>query len=279
MTSFQFTLSNGSVTGVTATNGDRTQTLRIPTDATFTVGTGTITETITGTKGVQTLTFTQSATDSSSYTLTSSTLTVTSPSVTVTSGVERGYDFTITNGAVTAVQEEVTVGSKTRAHDLKISATDSFTVTSSGIVETRLHDNVVETITYVQPDGETLYVVASVTSTYVNAGSATTYLSVHDNARISATVSDGSVSAIQAISPSGTATTLTTNSNVVFSQPESGFIVETVTRGTRTNYEVFYDGGGDGVYTSVAHGAGTTVDLVGLKAQLAQLDASLIALL
>jgi hypothetical protein len=39
------------------------------------------------------------------------------------------------------------------------------------------------------------------------------------------------------------------------------------------------DGGGDGVYTSVAQGSGTTVALVGLKAQLALRDNALIALL
>ena len=34
--------------------------------------------------------------------------------------------------------------------------------------------------------------------------------------------------------------------------------------------------GGDGIYTAVAHGAGTTVDLVGLQAQItAQIDALL----
>ena len=279
MTSFQFTITDGSVTGIAVTHGDRTQTLRIPTDATFAIGSGTITETITGARGVQTLTFTQSATDSATYTLASSTLTITSPSVAVANGVERGYGFTIADGVVTAVREEVTVGSNSRAHDLKISSTDSFTVADGEITETRLHDNVVETITYVKPEGATLYAVASVRSIYIDAGSATTHLSIHDQARISATVSDGSVSAVQAISPSGAATALTTNRDVVFWQPESGFIIETITRGSRANYEVFYDGGGDGVYTSVAHGVGATIDLVGLKAQLDQLDSALIALL
>jgi len=41
-----------------------------------------------------------------------------------------------------------------------------------------------------------------------------------------------------------------------------------VTVGTHSAYEVFHDGNGDGIYTAVAHGTGTTVDLVGLKAQL-----------
>jgi hypothetical protein len=44
--------------------------------------------------------------------------------------------------------------------------------------------------------------------------------------------------------------------------------VETIRRGTDTFYEVFHDGCGDGIYTAVAHGTGTRVDLAGLQAQI-----------
>jgi hypothetical protein len=47
-----------------------------------------------------------------------------------------------------------------------------------------------------------------------------------------------------------------------------GFILETQKDGSTSRYEVFHDGNGDGVYTAVAHGSGTTIDLVGLKAQI-----------
>lgn len=278
-TSFEFTIANGAVTAMEAINGSQSQYLRIPTNATFQIGTGTITETITTKNGMETKTFAQSATGSDIYTLTASTLTVASPTLYTPNGGERGLAFTISNGAVTAVHEEVTNGTQTRTHDLSITGADTFTVTSTGVTETRLHGNAVDTITYVQPSGETLYAVASVSTTFVSAGTATTMLSVNDHDRVSVTLSGGSVTAVQAVSATGALTTLTASANIVFSQPEVGFVVETITKGATNRYEVFYDGGGDGVYTEVAHGSGTTVDLVGLKAKLAQLDHSLITLL
>jgi hypothetical protein len=48
-----------------------------------------------------------------------------------------------------------------------------------------------------------------------------------------------------------------------------------VTHGSQTSYVVFYEASGSGPYTEIAHGHGSSVDLVGLKAQLAQLPSSI----
>jgi len=270
MKNFEFTISNGVVTAIEVVEGDRSQYLRLPKDAVFTVGSGVITETITGRGETQNLTFTQIA-GSDLYSLSSVTRTISNPSVYAPSGAERGLSFTITDGAVTAVQEEITVGGRTTIRDIKLAPTESFTIDKDVVTETRLRDNAIETITFVKPAGEDLYAVSAISSTFIAAGDATTLLSVHDRNQISATVTAGTVTAVAKVEGVGDPMRASGASKASYAQPEAGFIVETITRGTRTAYEVYFDGNGDGIYTEVAHGAGA-VDLVGLKAQLDQID-------
>lgn len=59
MAGYEFTIVNNQVTGLDFVSGTRTVPLHLPSDATFTVGTGTVTETITGSHSSDAITFTQ----------------------------------------------------------------------------------------------------------------------------------------------------------------------------------------------------------------------------
>ncbi len=143
-----------------------------------------------------------------------------------------------------------------------------------------MRGNGVATIQFVQPTGSTLYAVGSVTEAIIQANGASTLLSVNPYDRAEFTIdSSGTVTQVQSVSPTGTVATVTPNSHTTFTQLAPGFVQETVTYGSHASYVVFSEGSGSGgIYTEVAHGSGSTVDLVGLQAQLAHLPASVGAL-
>lgn len=258
---FKFVITNGAVTAMSRVDGTHTSTLRLPSDATFNVSGSTITETRTNTKGTETLQFTQDASDSTLYHLTSAVQTFNT-----TSSNAGAYTFTISNGAVTAVQHLL----GTRSHNEPITSTSKFVVGADGnIVETSVHDNVIETITYVAGSTAGQYVMASDARSFVPAGTASTVLDVAGCDRAKFTIdASGTVSQVQQVKFDGSTSTLTVGSNTTYKQLEAGYVLEVQTRGSHTSYELFHDGNGDGIYTEVAHGSGSTVDLVGLKAQL-----------
>jgi hypothetical protein len=70
MREFEFTISDGQVTGESRVNGDTNTPLNIPSDVTFSVGNGAITETVTTDYGTRGLDFTQDASNPSIYDLT-----------------------------------------------------------------------------------------------------------------------------------------------------------------------------------------------------------------
>jgi len=257
---FKFVITNGAVTAMSRVDGTHTANLHLPSNATFSVSGSTVTETLTGTKGTETLQFVQDASDATLYHLGSDVQTFNAGS----SG--SAYTFTITNGAVTGIEHVL----GTKSHSEPIDPTSKYVVGSDGkIVETSVHDNVVETVTYVAGSTAGQYVVASDARSFVQAGSATTLLDVEGCDRAKFTIdASGAVTQVQQVKFDGSASTLTVGSNTTYKQLEAGYVVEIHTRGSHTSYEVFHDGNGDGVYTEVAHGSGSTVDLVGLKAQI-----------
>lgn len=266
---FKFVITNGAVTAMSRVDGTHTANLRLPSDATFSVSGSTITETRTGTKGTETLQFVQDSSDATLYHLSSDVQTFSN-----TSSNGGAYTFTITNGAVTGVQHVL----GTKSHSEPIDPTSKYVVGSDGkIVETSVHDNVIETITYVAGSTAGQYVIASDAHTFVQAGSATTLLDVEGCDRAKFTIdASGAVTQVQQVKFDGSTSTLTVGSNTTYKQLEAGYVLEVQTRGNHTSYEVYHDGNGDGVYTEVAHGSGSTVDLVGLKAQInATIDALL----
>jgi len=275
---YEFTITNGQVTAVDWVVGTHSIPLPIPSDASFTVGTNSVTETITGTNATDVLQFTADAVNTGLYDLTSESTTITSPSTTDSHGNTFGYSFTITSGTVTQIQETIGHGSHTFTISQPAPPDATFTTGTGTVTETTVAGNAVTTTDYVQPSGSTLYAVESISTTFIQQGTAQTALSVNPYDRAEFTIgSGGTVTQVQTVSPSGTVTTITPNSHTTYTQLATGFVEETVTYGSHSSYTVYAEGTG-GIYTDVAHGSGTTVDLVGLKAQLAELPAGLEAL-
>ena len=258
----RFTISDGQVTGIEHVIGSRTFATSLPAGATFTVGTDTVTETVTRGTATATLTFTADATDAGLYHLTQE---VRSFDTTATNTPT--YGFTVTDGAVTAMTQ--TFGSSGWTHSVAVAdlAASVFSVDGSTVTETAIRGNTLETQQYTTTDGTT-YKLASETLTVVPVGAATTALDVEPYERMRFTFSGDTVTAAQSVKADGTTVDVHTSTTVSYAQAAAGYVVETITRGNHSYYEVFHDGNGDGIYTAIAHGQGTNVDLVGLQAQI-----------
>jgi len=266
----RFTITDGQVTGLEHVIGSRTIAASLPADATFTVGTGTVTETLTRGAATATLTWSVDATDAALYHLTQEVR-----SFDTTAANTPTYGFTVAAGAVTGMTQ--TFGTSGWTHDVAVGdlAASVFTVAGSTVTETAIRGNTLETLTYTTTDGTT-YKLASETLTVVPVGTAATALDVEPYERMRFTFDGVTVTGARTVKPDGTAVDVHLGSTVTYAQAAAGYVVETITRGNHAYYEVFHDGNGDGIYTAVAHGQGTTVDLVGLQAQITpQIDALL----
>lgn len=263
----RFTISDGQVTGIEHVIGSRTIAAGLPAGATFTVGAGTVTETLIRGTATATLTFTADATDAGLYHLTQE---VRSFDTTATNTPT--YGFTVTDGAVTAMTQ--TFGSSGWTHDVAVAdlAASAFTVAGGTVTETAIRGNTLETLQFTTTDGTT-YKLASETLAVIPAGTAATALDVEPYERMRFTFDGDTVAAAQSVRADGTTVDVHLGSTIAYAQAAAGYVVETITRGSHSYYEVFHDGNGDGIYTAVAHGQGTTVDLVGLQSQItAQID-------
>lgn len=265
----RFDISNGQVTGEERVVGSHSISMRLPANATFVVGSGTVTETLSGSHATTTLQFAQDSTDATLYHLVSRSLVVAQPSTSNDHGAAFGYGFTISGGAVTAMSVTQGHGSHTSTHEVRIAPTATFTVGTGTVTETVVHGNEVETISYVQTGSAGLYAVAATTETIIQAGAATTRLAVEPFERDTFAIdANGVVGQVQHVLADGTLKTVAASAATTYTQLAPGYVAAFHTQGTHTSYEVFNDGNGDGIYTAVAHGAGTTVDLVGLQAQI-----------
>ncbi|MBS0369824.1 MAG: hypothetical protein JSS57_11565 [Proteobacteria bacterium] len=273
---FQFTFTDGQVTGIGLEYGTHTHSLTIPSNTTFTVTDGVITETLTKPWGTDTIQYTQDANDATLYHITSETHTIAEPDTTDSQGHLHGYTFTISDGAVTGVQ--VVTGTtkdddddgKTITHNREILPGQHFTLNADGsVTETTLSGSTVKTIQFVADATSGFYAIASETTTFIQAGSATTLLNVQPLIRDSFTFdASGAITQVEAVRPDGSTKVLNTSPNTTFTELEAGYVLETFTKGHKSYFEVYHDGNGDGIYTSVAQGSGTAVDLIGLKAQI-----------
>lgn len=258
----RFTMAGGEVTGVERVIGSRTVAAGLPAGTTFAVGDGTVTETVTRDGATATLTWTADAGDAGLYHLTREVRSFDSASTAMPT-----YGFTVTDGAVTAMTQ--TFGASGRTRDVSVAdlAASAFSVSGNTVTETTIRGNTLETLQYTTTDG-TAYKLASETLAVIPSGTATTLLDVEPYERMRFTFDGATVSAAQLVKADGTTADVHTGSTVTYAQPAAGYVVETITRGAHTYYEVFYDGNGDGIYTAVAHGQGTAIDLVGLQAQI-----------
>lgn len=263
----RFTISDGQVIGIEHVIGSRTIATGLPANATFAVGTGTVTETLTRGTATAMLTYTVDTADTGLYHLTQE---VRSFDTTATNTPT--YGFTVTGGAVTAMTQ--TFGASGWTHRVAVGdlAASVFTVEGGTVTETAIRGNTLETLRFTTTDGTT-YKLASETLTVVPVGTATTALDVEPNERMRFTFDGDTVAAAQSVKADGTAVDVHLGTTVAYALAAAGYVVETITRGSHAYYEVFHDGNGDGIYTAVAHGQGTTVDLVGLQSQItAQID-------
>ena len=267
---FEFVVNNGQITGMERVLGAYTYDLRIPSNATFAVANNIVTETLTGAYATEALQYVPDSTNASLYHLASDTVTLVNPTTTNAYGQTSGYSFTIANGAVTGMQSVWGNAGNTYTNNLLLSPTAHLAASGNTVTETLVQGNVVETLQFVTSGTSGLYAVAADARTFVQPGTATTLLSVDPYDRAKFTLdANHNVVQVQQVRPDGSAVTVAPNAYTNFNQ-SSGDIVETVTYGGRSVYEVFHDGNGDGIYTAIAHGAGTTVDLVGLHAQLSE---------
>lgn len=237
----------------------------------FVQGSGSETETITATNQTTTLIYDLAAGSTSQYVLASETVTYTAPASSTTPVVT--YAFTESGSTVTGITRTVTEGSHSYSASLSLNPTDVFTIGSGTVTETSLSGNGVETITY--SGSGSLYTISKITTSFIAQGSATTALNVNPCDRVDFTISGATVTAASSVSPSGAVTPLPSNSHIAYSLLATGFVEEVVTHGSQTSFAVFYDASGSGTYTEIAHGHGSSVDLVGLKAQLAQLPSDI----
>lgn len=284
-TAFQgygFVVTNGQVTGMEGIFGTASINLPLPSNASFAYDatSNTITETLTGTTGMESIQYTATAANPALYQITQETTTITSPTTTTWWGGTEGFNFTSTNGQVTGIQEVFNAGAYSATENMQTSPSTVFSMSGTTVTETSIHGNKVETTTYTQPAGSSLYAVAAETSDFILPGTATTALWVNPCDRANFTVDgSGNVTQVQAVSPTGVATTVTPGAADSFQQVAPGYVQETITHGTNSNYVLFYENTSATVYTEVAHGSGTTVDLVGIQAQLAHVPTALLSLL
>jgi hypothetical protein len=264
----EFTISQGSVTGMELVVGNKTVPLHIPAGATFAVSAGAIAETIPGRLGSESLNFVADPAKAGLFHLASDTFTVSNPSPTDAHGNISAYGFTIAQGAVTAMHEIIGNAHHTNSHNVRIASTEAFSISGNTVTETLVQGDTIETIRYVTTGPSGLYAIASDSTTFIAPGTATPLLSVEGGERAKF-VFDAShkITEVDMMLPNGSSHALRADPLTTFTLLAPGYVVETHTAGTRSSYEVFHDGNGDGIYTAVAHGSGT-VDLVGLKSQI-----------
>ncbi|THD63647.1 hypothetical protein [Phenylobacterium sp.] len=271
---FEFTVTGGAVTAEQAVFGQHTETVRIPSDATFAVGSGTITETLAGTHDTDTTQFTAEAANANLYRVSAETQTVDTPTTTDPNGHVFGFSFTESGTSVTAEQAVFgSSASSTHSHTVPTPPDAEFTVSGSTVTETTVQGHEVDTTTFTQSGTAGLFAISAESESFIAEGSATTALSVDPFERAEFTFgAGGAVSAISAVHADGSTTAFTPGANETFTQLAPDFVQETITHGSHAEFVVFADGNGDGIYTAIAHGEGASVDLTGLQAQLATIE-------
>jgi hypothetical protein len=280
---FGFTISGTSVTAMSTLKGTGSYALKLPANASFVAstvnGVANVTETITRTDSTETLVFAAESATSTAFHRVSDTVVFSAPTTTLSNGSTVGYEFVTTNGSITDVQKTSTVKGVTRSVDAGPSGA-IFTKNADGsVTETFVQGNAIETIKFVQPSGSTLFAIASDAKSFVPLGASTTRLDVHPEDRLDITLTGDTVTAVQSVAANDVKTSVALSANLVFQELTAGdpsLIQALATRNGQTSYELFLKSTTTGLYTEIAHGSGTTVDLVGVQAQLHQLPADLL---
>ena len=263
----RFRIERGRVTGIEHVVGCRSIATGLPVNATFIVGTGTVTETVRSGPATATLTWTADPQDPTLYHLTHEFRTFDTTSADMPT-----YRFVLRGGTVAAMTQTFGASGGTHTVDVARLVASAFTVDGSTVTGTTIRGNTLATLTFTTTDGTT-WKLAAETLCVVPAGPAATVLDVEPYERMRFTFSGDTVTQARAVKMDGSTIAVPPHAGVTYTRPAAGYVVETIKRGTDTFYEVFHDGRGDGIYTAVAHGTGTKVDLAGLQAQItAQID-------
>lgn len=276
---YTFTIANGAVTAenVVGWNG-HTHAVSLAGNDSFTIGTGTVTETVTLDSGTETIQYALETGSTTLYQVVGHSVAITDPTGALPDGGTLTYGFTVSSGAVTGETETITFGSSTFTHAVHTPSDAVFTTGTGTVTESWVSGDQVHGITYTQLQGGTAYVVSGTSSSLVQQGGATTALDVRAGDQAMFTInSSGAVTAAELVGPGGKTVTITPDSHVSFTELAAGYVEAVVGDGKHTHFTVYYDGAGNGTYTEIAHGAGSTVDLVGLKAQIAELPTALAA--
>ena len=187
---------------------------------------------------------------------------------------QEGYQFTVSNGAVTSVAE---VGhGMTKAKFIK--PYESYSVSGNDVLNTASKGIIQEISRYSDSDADGVYQkiaeaeVLNLTSAMPNAQLQN--ILVRSDHMEFVFDADRVVAASHVLS---NGVVVSQNSDTVGKYAvQNGFVVESVTKGATTQWEVFRDGNNDGIYTEVAHGNGPLVDLIGLASNLATTADSLL---
>lgn len=276
--SYTFTITGGAVTAENVVRDGHTDAVSLSSIDSFVVGKGTVTEAITLASGTATIDYALETGSTTLYQRVGSSFTYTDPTGALPNGGTLTYGFTVSGGAVTGETETITLDSSTMTHAVPTPPDAVFTIGTGTVTESWVAGDQVKTMTYTQLKGGTGYVVSEVSSSLVLQGSATTALDVRAGHQAMFTInSTGAVTAAEFVRPDGEVVSVTPDSHLSFTELAAGYVEAVSGSGSHTHFAVYYDGAGHGTYTEVAHGSGSAVDLVGLKAQIAELPSALAA--
>lgn len=182
-----------------------------------------------------------------------------------------GDVFSFTTDGTTVSAASVALPSGTTVA-LPLNTGVTYSVSGTDVVSTRTLTNASEVIRFSDTDADGLYQVVATSKVATAASNTVNALGFSMAKTVSATVSNGVVTDVSHTHWDGT-TNVLLSSTVVPSNTtwtvSNGLLIETHTASTTglSHYEIFRDGNADGVYTAVASGSGTVVDLVGVLAQ------------
>jgi len=282
--SYSFTITSGAVTAENVVHNGHTHEVHLSSIDSFTIGTGPgsamVTETIKYDSATVTVDYALEAGSTTLYQVVGRSFTVTDPTGALPDGGTLTYGFTLSSGgAVTGETETITLGSSSITRTVHTPADAIFASGTGTVTETWVSGDQVKTTTFTELKGTTNYVVSEVSSSLVLQGSATTALDVRPNEQALFTItSSGTVTAAELVRPDGDTVTITPDSHYALTQLAPGYVEAVIGDGNHTHFAVYYNGSATGgAYTEIAHGNGSAVDLVGLKAQIAELPSALAA--
>lgn len=177
------------------------------------------------------------------------------------------FTFTIASGAVTAAGLTLPSGSKV---SLPLTTGVTYSVSGSDVLATRTNAMATDVLRYSDADADGLYAVTAQSHVLTTAPTVNA-LGFPMREALSVTLSGTQVTAVSQTRWDGTEKVLLSATVVPTATTwaiNNGLLVQThTTPNGQAQWEVFRDGNADGVYTEVASGNGTLIDLVGVVSQ------------